>query len=381
MFKFLKDKLKSWLRKSKEVEEKPEKKSKKEETKEKQGKKLLKIEHRKRSEKELKEEREISQEIREDIIKEGIEIKSPEQRFEEQIKPVEKEKKGFFSRLKERFSYKLTEEDFNRFFEELELILLENNVALEVVEKIQEELKKEIVNKEIKKQELEEKIKSALKLAIENVLIEPFNLIEKIKNKEGVFVIVFFGINGTGKTTTIAKIANLLLKNKISCVLSASDTFRAASIEQLQKHADNLKINMIKHKYGSDPASVAYDAVQHAKAHKIKAVLIDTAGRMHTKENLMSEMEKIIRVIKPDLKVFIAESITGNDAIEQAKTFNETVGIDAIILTKADVDEKAGTILSVSFVTSKPIIYLGTGQKYSDLMPFDKKKVLEGLGL
>jgi len=213
------------------------------------------------------------------------------------------------------------------------------------------------------------------------LFVENLDLLEKIKTKEGVFVIVFFGINGCGKTTSIAKIARLLLKNKISCILAASDTFRAASIEQLTEHGNKLGIKTIKGNYGSDPAAVAFDAIQHAKSHKIKVVLIDTAGRMHTKENLIKEMEKIIRVSKPDIKIFVAESITGNDATEQAKIFNEAIGIDAIILTKADVDEKAGTILSVSHVTGKPIIFLGTGQKYDDLMPFDKKKVLDGLGL
>ena len=132
----------------------------------------------------------------------------------------------------------------------------------------------------------------------------------------------------------------LLLDKDYSVVLAAADTFRAAAIDQLQEHADKLKVNMLKHDYGSDPAAVAFDAIQHAKKHKKKVVLIDTAGRMYTKANLMKEMEKIVKVSKPDLKIFVGESITGNDATEQAKMFNETAGIDGIILTKADVDEK-----------------------------------------
>jgi fused signal recognition particle receptor len=163
--------------------------------------------------------------------------------------------------------------------------------------------------------------------------------------------------------------------------MAASDTFRAASIEQLEEHGKNLGIKVIKSQYKADPASVAFDAISHAKSHKIKVVLIDTAGRMYTKSDLMREMEKISRVSKPDLKIFIAESITGNSATEQAKQFNETIGIDGIILSKADIDEKSGTILSVSYITEKPILFLGTGQEYSDLQKFDKEKIISQLGL
>ena len=163
--------------------------------------------------------------------------------------------------------------------------------------------------------------------------------------------------------------------------MAAADTFRAASIEQISEHAEKLKVPLIKQDYGSDPAAVGFDAIKYAKKNKINVVLIDTAGRMHTKTNLLNEMEKICRVTDPDLKIFVAESIAGNDAIEQAKTFNEIIGIDGSILSKADVDEKGGTIISVSHATHKPIFYLGTGQKYSDLDFFNKKKFIESLGL
>jgi len=357
MFGFLKEKLKSWFKKTEEKAEKVEEN--------------IKVEGKEEKEEKVKAEK---------IEKKEIKEREKEETKEEETKE-EKEEKGFFAKIKDKFKFKITEDYFEDIFSDLELILLENNIALEVVEKIKSDLKKELIGLEIKKEEIGKQVKEALKISLESLFVEKLNLTEKIKEKEDTFVIVFFGINGSGKTTTIAKIANLLLKNNISCILAASDTFRAASIEQLEKHADNLKIKLIKSKYGADPASVAFDAISHAKAHKIKVVLIDTAGRMHTKENLLKEMEKIVRISKPDLKLFIAESITGNDATQQAKNFNEAVGIDAIILTKADVDEKGGTAISVSYVTGKPIIYLGVGQSLDSLEEFSPKKLIKSLGL
>ncbi|MBR9703298.1 signal recognition particle-docking protein FtsY, partial [Candidatus Woesearchaeota archaeon] len=191
----------------------------------------------------------------------------------------------------------------------------------------------------------------------------------------------FIGVNGSGKTTTLAKIANLLQEEDMRVIMAASDTFRAAAIDQLQEHADNLGVKLITQGYGADPAAVAFDAIKHAKAKFADVVMIDTAGRLHSNTNLMAELEKVIRVAKPDLKIFIGESITGNDCIEQAKEFDRLVGIDAIILSKADVDEKGGAAISVSYVTGKPILYLGTGQSYGDLTPFDKEKIIRSLGL
>ncbi|GAI77777.1 unnamed protein product, partial [marine sediment metagenome] len=170
-------------------------------------------------------------------------------------------------------------------------------------------------------------------------------------------------------------------ENKLSCVFAAADTFRAASIEQIKKHGDKLDIKVISHEYGTDPAAVGFDAIQYAKKNFINCVLIDTAGRMHTSKNLIREIEKIAKVCKPDLKIFVGEAITGNDAIEQAKSFNWAIGIDGIVLTKADIDEKGGTALSVGYVTKKPILYLGTGQEYNKIIVFDKKKFIKDLGL
>lgn len=313
--------------------------------------------------------------------KEKVEKVEPVEQIEENTDEV-KEEFSFFSKIKTYLSTsKLTKDKFDEAFHEMEITLLENNVALEAVDSIRESLEEQLVGKEIKKDKIDETLIESLKNSILSVLHEPKDILKLIKEKEGPFVILFFGINGTGKTTSIAKLAHFLKKRDISCVVAGADTFRAAAIEQLKTHADKIGVPMISGNYNADPASVAYEAIENAKKNGKKVVLIDTAGRMYTKDNLMREMEKIVRVSKPDLKIFVGESITGNDAIDQVKTFNETIGIDGIILTKADVDEKAGTILSVSKVTEKPIFFLGTGQEYTDFEPFTKKTVLKNLGI
>lgn len=266
------------------------------------------------------------------------------------------------------------------------MLLLENNVALEVAEKIVQDLKEKIIRKEFLKKEIESEIKEAFKEIIRGILVTPPNLAEQIKEKNSdqsrePYIILFCGINGSGKTTTIAKIAENLKDRGISCIMAAGDTFRAASIEQLKEHGNKIGVKVISHEYGSDPASVGFDAINYAKKNFINCVLIDTAGRMHTQKNLLREMEKIVRVCKPDKKLFVGESITGNDAIEQVRSFDWAIGIDGIVLTKADIDEKGGTALSVGYVTKKPILYLGTGQAYDKIEVFDKEKFIKRLGL
>ena len=318
------------------------------------------------------------------------EVKKEEEKIKKIIKPSPKEEetKSIIQKVTEKIKkIKISDKEFKVYSEELEMLLLENNVALEVSEEIIRKLKEIIIGKEFLRGEIEEEIKDSLKEIIEEILIEPFDLIEKIKDKnksierKNPFVILFCGINGTGKTTSIAKIADYLKRNNVSCVLAAADTFRAASIEQLNEHGKRLNIKVISHEYNSDPAAVGFDAIKYAKNHLIDCVLIDTAGRMHTAKNLLREIEKISRVCKPDVKIFVGESITGNDVIEQAKSFNWSIGIDGIILTKADIDEKGGTALSVGYVTKKPILYLGTGQEYDAIEVFNKKKFIKRLGL
>ena len=292
-------------------------------------------------------------------------------------KPKE-EKKGIFKKITTK---KIDQKQFEGLFWDLELALLENNVAVEVIDKIKEDLKQNLVDKPLSRTKINETIKNTLKNSIKEILeVDKIDLFKKIKSKKP-YIICFVGINGSGKTTAIAKIAYLLQQNNLSCVMAASDTFRAAAIDQLQHHADKLKVKLIKQDYGSDPAAVAFDAIKHAESKNIDVVLIDTAGRMHSNVNLIDEMKKIIRVAKPDLKIFVGEAITGNDCTEQAKQFNDAINIDGIILAKADVDEKGGAALSISYVTKRPILYIGTGQGYNDLKEFSSDIVLNNLGL
>jgi len=409
MFNFFKDKLKKVLSKfSKEVEEEIEEAPKPEEIKEgvkekpfeeekteekKKEKKEPKKEVKELKEKAKEEEKELAKEEKKveekpEEVKELIEeekkekLKKVEEIKEELIEGEPKEKKGFFQKITEIISKKaLSEKQFDDLFFELEVALMENNVALEVIEKIKQDLKQELVEKPILRKKVKSIIIETLKKSLNELFdVDKINLIEKAKGKKP-FVICFVGINGSGKTTTIAKICKLLQKNKLKCIIAASDTFRAASIEQLQLHADRLGVRMIKHEYGSDSAAVAYDAIKYAQAKKQDVVLIDTAGRLHSNVNLMDEVKKLVRVAKPDLTLFVGESITGNDCVEQAQRFNEIIGIDGIILTKSDVDEKGGAAISVSYVTKKPILYLGTGQEYDDLKEFDPELIISGIGL
>jgi len=292
-------------------------------------------------------------------------------------------KPSFLGKLKQSFTQKtLSEEKFHELFWDLELAMLENNVAVEVIEKIKADLKDELTTGKVNRLGLEDMILTRLRTSIEELLdVESFDLLKRIKQSEKPYVICMIGVNGSGKTTSLAKVIHLLQEHKLSCVVAASDTFRAAAIDQLREHTDKLGVKLISQGYHADPAAVAFDAIKHAKANKIDVVLIDTAGRLHSNTNLMQELEKVVRVNKPNLKIFVGESITGNDCVEQAKVFDSLVGIDAIILSKADVDEKGGAAISVSYVTGKPILYLGTGQTYDDLVPFEKEKVLEAVGL
>ena len=291
----------------------------------------------------------------------------------------ESEKSGIFSFVRHRT---ISEKDIDDILFELEMALLEGDVAMDVAEEIIKSVKENLVGRKIKRRnDVSDFTKEALKKAIENILdIEGKDitlLIEEAKKTGEPLKIMFVGINGTGKTTTIAKISTYYMGKGYTPVIAASDTFRAGAIEQLTHHADKLGVKIIKHKKGADPAAVAYDAVEHAKAKGKELVLVDTAGRMQTNINLMDEMKKIKRVIKPDLIIYVGDALTGNDSVEQAQKFNDAVGIDGIILTKADADAKGGAALSIGYVIQKPILFLGTGQSYSDIMEFKPEWMVE----
>ncbi len=309
-------------------------------------------------------------------------LAKPESNLDEHNEP-NLEEKGFFSKIKEKLTTKnISADKFEELFWDLELLLLENNLAVEVIERIKTDLKRELVNKPLPR-DVENKITHTLKQTLQEILsLQAKDILTEITNKEKKpYVIALFGINGAGKTTSLAKLTSYLLRNNHSVVWAASDTFRAAAIQQLEEHAQKLSVKTIKHDYGADAAAVAFDAIKYAEKNNIEVVLIDTAGRLHSNINLMAELEKIIRVAKPDLKLFVGESITGNDCIEQAKQFQQLVDLDGVILTKADVDEKGGAALSISYILKKPILFFGVGQRYEDLEPFDKEKILERLGL
>jgi fused signal recognition particle receptor len=266
---------------------------------------------------------------------------------------------------------------------DFKLNLVENDVAMVVADHICEEIEKRLTGLKVnrlgdKKNVVKETLQAVLRETLEPQ--QQADLLEVLENKrksKEPCAIVFVGINGTGKTTTIAKVAQLLQKKKYSVVLAGADTFRAGAIEQLEIHAKRLGIHLIKHQYGADAAAVAFDAVQYAKAHGVNAVLIDTAGRMQTNKNLLAEMEKIIRVVKPDLVLFVGDALAGNDAVSQAEEFSKSVRIDGSVLTKIDADAKGGAAVSITYVTKKPILYVGTGQTYDDLEPFKPEAIVD----
>lgn len=268
-------------------------------------------------------------------------------------------------------------EELDSLLWDFKLALIENDVALSVADQICEEAKRKLVGLEVKRFEDRRKIvEKMLREILCNVLkaekkVDLLDLAEKKRQTREPLIVVFIGINGVGKTTTIGKVANLLLKKGYSVVLAAGDTHRTGSIEQLEGHAKRLEIRVVKHEYGADSAAVAFDAISHARAQGIDAVLVDTAGRMQTNKNLMEEMRKVIKVARPDLVVFVGDSLTGNDAVEQAQDFSKYVDFNASILTKADADARGGAAISIAYVTKKPTIYVGTGQSYDDLTPFD----------
>ncbi|MEM5804894.1 MAG: signal recognition particle-docking protein FtsY [Candidatus Aenigmatarchaeota archaeon] len=416
MFGFLKEKLKKGIEKltsaTKKVEEEPEEAPVEapaeapveeeieedvvEEPPKSVQKEILK-EVREKDREEAEEIKEVAEEeeekAAEDVVaKEVIREEPPATVVEmmEDVKPSEgvgileriglKKPKKILAKLKKVITEKVIEEDdIARTLEEMQMSLLESDVALEVAEKITADLKKSLVGKAIPKKQIETVVRDSIRNSLMEILKFPDTDVLKMAEKTKPLKIVFLGFNGTGKTTSIARMAHLLKAEGLRPVLAAGDTFRAASIEQLEEHGRRLDVPVIKHKYGADSTAVIFDAIRAAESRGYDVVLADTAGRSHSNVNLMDEMKKIIRVNKPDLKILVIDCLTGNDAVEQAKKFNEAVGVDGMILTKADVYDKGGAVLSAAWAIRKPILYMGTGQGYKDFEKFVPEKVVESL--
>ncbi len=295
----------------------------------------------------------------------------------------DKLKSGFKGLVSKVTTAELKADNLNPILSDFKMSLAENDVAFPVADKICDELEKRLTGVSIKrlddrKKLVEDNLRQVLLEVMQtNNRIDLLQMAAEKRKKTEPLVLMFVGINGTGKTTTIAKVSQFLRDKGYSVVFAAADTYRAGSIEQLEEHGRRLGIRVIKHTYGADPAAVAYDTISHAKAHGINIVLIDTAGRMQTNQNLMNELIKVKRVVKPDLTVFTVDSLIGNDAVMQAEEFNKAVGIDATILTKVDADVKGGSSLSVTYVTQKPILFIGVGQSYKDLELFDPEKFVK----
>ncbi len=286
-------------------------------------------------------------------------------------------KQGLKSVAQKISTKELTQEKLDKILQDLKIELLKNDVAVFAAEKVCELVSKDLTGERVgRTTKTKDVLLDAIREAIFQILrtqetVDIVDLARKKREKGQPFVLCFLGVNGTGKTTTIAKVAHLFLKNKFTVVGAAADTFRAGAIEQLSQHMERVGVKLIKHDYKADAASVAYDAIEHARAKHINVVLIDTAGRQVTDKNLMKELAKIVRVNEPDLVIFVGDSLAGNDVLTQAEEFSKGVRVDASIITKVDADAKGGSALSIAYITKKPIIYIGTGQGYDDLQPFD----------
>ena len=308
--------------------------------------------------------------VAEEPPKEGKVSRKEFLKRKKQEKTEHKSEAGISSGL---FDKKIKEDPLDDVLDELELILLEADVAYPVAEEIKAGVRENLLGKKYDRSyTLDQVVELAVKDAVRDVLkINEFDFDKWLEGRERPVVIMFVGINGTGKTTAIAKLANRVQKMDKTVVLAACDTFRAGAIEQLTIHSEKLGCKIVKQAHDADPAAVAYDAIEHAKSKRKDVVFIDTAGRMQTNNNLIEEMKKIVRVAKPDLKIFVGDSLAGTDAIEQAKVFDAAIGIDAVILTKIDTDAKGGAALSIAHTIGKPIAFVCNGQEYEDIVKFN----------
>ena len=275
----------------------------------------------------------------------------------------------------------IEEEDLEDPLWDLEMALLGSDVEMSVAEQILETVRENMLGESRKQVETTgELVESALYDALlEVIAVGQFDFEERIAEADKPVTLVFTGVNGVGKTTSIAKLSEWLADRGYSSVLANGDTYRAGANEQIGEHATVLGRELIAHDQGGDPAAVIYDAIEYAEANDVDVVLGDTAGRLHTSDDLMSQLEKIARVVDPDMTIFVDEAVAGQDAVNRAKEFNSAATIDGAILTKADADSSGGAAISIAYVTGKPILFLGTGQGYDDLTRFDPEALVESL--
>lgn len=295
----------------------------------------------------------------------------------------EKLKSGVNSLVQKISQKELSNQDISKILDEFLLALVENNVAYSVAKQICDNLHEKLGATQFRRftdstQPAKEVLREVLLELLKGSGEESFyKVLNESKNVHKPAIILFVGVNGTGKTSTIAKVGHLLLRKGFSVIVAAADTYRTGSIEQIEEHARRIGVKTIKHDYGADAAAVAFDAVNYATAHGTNVVLIDTAGRMQTNKNLLEEMKKIARVAKPNLTILVVDSLTGNDAVEQGKTFSNAVNIDGVVLTKLDADAKGGSAISIAAIMGKPILFATVGQNYEDLVSFEPEQMVE----
>ena len=286
---------------------------------------------------------------------------------------------GFANKISQK---EMSDKDVTQILDEFLLVLVENDVAYSVAKRICDNLQIKLKQIQVKRfGDPTESAKEVLREVLSELLqgsgdMKFFEVLNRCKDEQRPAIVLFVGVNGTGKTSSIAKIGHLLLADGFSVIMAAADTYRTGSIEQIEEHARRIGIRAIKHDYGGDAAAVAFDAANYAKAHAVNVVLIDSAGRMQTNKNLLEEMKKIVRVVKPDLTILVVDALTGNDAVEQGRIFSEAVTVDGIILTKLDADAKGGSAISMATIIGKPIFFAAVGQNYEDLIPFNPDQMV-----
>jgi fused signal recognition particle receptor len=317
--------------------------------------------------------------VKEEAVKEVTEVLAKEE-LKQEI-----EEKGFVTKLREKVTTKrISPEKFDTLFEEIQVSLLENNVALDVVDKIKADLKEDLLATNLQRGKIEAQILDALKTSLKEILTPPsFDLLKVLdtaKKEERPAVILIIGFNGAGKSLTTTKLAYYLKQKGYKPVLSAADTFRSAGRQQTQEYGKMADIPVITDLKTNDSCSVIFDTIKHAKSQSLNVVVADTSGRVQNNQDLMDELKKIARVNNPDVTLLVVDSLTGSDVVTQVDQFDKAIAIDGLILTKVDVDEKGGAFLSAVYTSKKPVLFLGCGQRIEDFKEYNLEEILSNLG-